>query len=281
MAINPKKSDSESGPIDIIRIEQEIIEVYVLGMTPLLFHSMAMKAKRELIFPHKKNEAERAASVKHDPAQEFRDSVDKAQGKAEARLQIPATAFKGAILTAALRTPGSTKTEVGQLVTVEGDNVLIYGTPKLHMAVVRMADMKRTPDLRTRACCIEWCAKLRIRLTRPLMTATAVVNLLANGGLVAGVGDNRPEKGKGSNGQFVLVGKDDADWQRIASTEGRVAQDEALAHPVAYDEAAHELWQWCEAETARRGRDTKAKKEAVVITPAQPRNGHRNGEARA
>jgi hypothetical protein len=93
-----------------------------------------------------------------------------------------------------------------------------------------------------------------IRHTLPLITAQSAANLLAGGGMVAGVGDFRQEKGKGNFGLFDLVDANDKEWHRIAKTGGRAAQEAALQDPIAFDQDAEESLIWFDAEIKRRGR---------------------------
>ncbi|MGH8626433.1 MAG: hypothetical protein ACREYC_14585, partial [Gammaproteobacteria bacterium] len=133
-----------------------------------------------------------------------------------------------------------------------GDYVAIYGIPKLLMSVVRMADMSRTPDVRTRAILPEWACRVVISFVQPILKRNAVVNLLAAAGLIQGVGDWRPEKGNGSYGQFQIVPPDDAVYRAIIRQGGREAQLKALADPENYDAETERLRAWYDTEVARR-----------------------------
>jgi hypothetical protein len=257
MTSKPKTNQPDDGPLDIPRIKQGVVEVFVLGVTPLIFNRASEKVKRELLLPRGRlNTAARAANLKHDPISEYRASVYRIRGDNPTRLGMPSTAFKGAMRTAALRLPGVARTEVDQLIYVEGYTISVFGTPQLKMDMVRMADRNRTPDIRTRAVLPEWCCKIAIRHTLPLITAQSAANLLAGGGMVAGVGDFRQEKGKGNFGLFDLVDHDDKEWHRIAKSGTRAAQDTALESPLSFDEETEELLIWFDAEIKRRGRQS-------------------------
>jgi hypothetical protein len=251
-------TDNDTGPLDIPRIVQGVVEVYLRGVTPLIFNRASEKVKRELLLPRGRlNAAARAANLKHDPIGEYRSSVYRIRDDDNAtRLGIPSTAFKGAMRTAALRLPGVARTEVDQLIWVEGYTVSVFGVPQLKMDMVRMANRERTPDIRTRAVLPEWCCRIAIRHTLPLINAQSAANLLAGGGMVAGVGDFRQEKGKGNFGLFDLVDANDKAWHRIADTCGRAAQDAALQEPVCFDEESEELLDWFDKEINRRGRQS-------------------------
>ena len=266
MATKPKtKPDNDDGPLDIPRIQQGVVEVYLLGVTPLIFNRASEKVKRELLLPRGRlNAAARAANLKHDPLAEYRASVYRIRNReAPTLLGLPSTAFKGAMRTAALRLPGIARTEVDQLIWVEGYTVPVFGVPQLKMDMVRMADRARTPDMRTRAVLPEWCCKIAIRHTLPLINAQSAANLLAGGGMVAGVGDFRQEKGKGNFGLFDLVDADDKAWHRIAAEGVHDAQLAALEDPLCFDEDSDENLTWFDAEIKRRGRQGAVTKRRV------------------
>jgi hypothetical protein len=120
------------------------------------------------------------------------------------------------------------------------------------MAIVRSADMNKTPDVRTRAIVPEWACQVRVTYVQPLIRAQAVANLLAAAGITIGVGDGRPEKGAMSYGQFRIADKDDADFKRIIKEGGRKAQQAALDSPVCYDDETTDLLSWFDGERAQR-----------------------------
>jgi len=216
---------------------------------------MSEKAARELLLPHgRKTTADKATSLKHQPYEEFADAAPMIENDAAPTLiALPATAFKGAMMTAALDLPGANKAQIGRLLFVEGEQVPIYGIPMLHMTIVRSADMKRTPDVRTRVIMPTWAAVLQITYVAPNLNERSVINLLAAAGLTAGVGDWRAEKGKGAMGQFTLVRPDDPTYRAIVETGGRQAQVDAMGRADPYDAETRELLSWFDAETGRRG----------------------------
>lgn len=259
MAAKPKTADKPT-ELSILEITQGEVTFAAVGMMPLIFNRMSEKVKRELLMPRgRMNTAEKAVNLKHNPIQEYRDSVYRNYGpEPKTRLCLPAPAFKGAMATAALRIPGTTKSEIGQLTWVPGERVDVYGVPKLFMGVVRSADMNKTPDIRTRAILGKWACVFSVRFVQPNLTASAIANLMAAAGIIAGVGDFRQEKGKGNYGQFRLADLDDAEFQEIVANGGREAQDNALEHIACYDGESAELLEWYEQEIVRRGRSGDA-----------------------
>jgi len=245
-----KKDDA----IEVMEIKQGRLVCNVLGTSPLVLNAMSNKVKRGLLSPSKKNAAEKASTLKHNPEDEFRESAYRATEKdAPTRILFPSVAFKAALADAAKDIPGAAKAQVGRLTYVNGDYVSVYGVPQLWMAVTRSADMNRTPDIRTRAILPQWACQISITYIATILKEITVGRLLAAAGIMRGVGDGRPEKGKLSYGQFELVAADDKRFLALTKNAGRVAQDAAFANPVPYDNESAELLGWWKAEAVRRG----------------------------
>ena len=247
-----KTTSRESEITDILKVSTGSFECCIVGTSPLVLNRMSEKAKHELLMPKgRKNAIERATSLKHIPIDEYRASAYTLK-EGPTLLAMMATAFKGALRSAALDMPGAKKAQIGRLTYIQGDYVGIYGVPKLFMSIVRSADMNKTPDVRTRAIVPEWACSLRVTFVEPLIRAQAVANLLAAAGITIGVGDGRPEKGAMSYGQFRIADKNDAEFQRIVKTGGRKAQQAGLDAPTCYDDETTELLSWFDEERAKR-----------------------------
>ncbi len=249
-----KKSTASEEITDILKVSTGTFECCVVGTSPLILNRMSEKAKHELLMPKgRKNAAEKATSLKHSPVDEYRASAYILKDDSQPTyLALMATAFKGAIRSAALDMPGAKKAQIGRLTYIPGEMVGVYGKPKLFMAIVRSADMNKTPDVRTRAIVPEWACRVAVTFVQPLIRAQAVANLLAAAGITIGVGDGRPEKGAMSYGQFRIADKDDPEFVRILSEGGRSDQIDGLEHPVCYDDETTELLSWYEGERAQR-----------------------------
>jgi len=249
------KQVEKASEISIMELVRGKMEFCILGLTPLILNRMSQKVWFELLAPKgRKTTVEKASTLKHDPVQEFRASPYlMPDAKAPTLLGIPPTAFKGAMGTAALRTPGVKKTEIEQLVYVEGQMLPLYGLPKVFMAITRSADMNKTPDVRTRALLPEWACKLEISFAKPALREQGIANLLAAAGFIAGVGDWRQEKGSGNYGSFKLVSADDKDFVRITKNQGRVGQQKAMDNPEPYNDETSEMLAWFDVEIKRRG----------------------------
>jgi hypothetical protein len=84
-------------------------------------------------------------------------------------------------------------------------NVSIFGLPYLHMYPERQGTGKnRVPDIRTRAILPQWATKFVVRYMNPPLTQQLLDQLVTLSGVIMGVGDRRPEKGK-SFGQYLPV----------------------------------------------------------------------------
>lgn len=252
MAIKP----ATDTVIHIEAIRTETVMLAVRGEAPLIVNRLAEKARQELLLPKgRKTTAERAQSLKHDPMDEFRSSayiVD--DENAETYLGITSASFKRAMMGAALRIPGAKKTEIAQLVRVDGFLTGVFGIPQVLTAITRSADMNRTPDVRTRCIIPEWAAVVSITYTVPILNRTSIVNLLSAAGQVNGIGDWRIEKGGWCGAFRVTDPFEDTEFQRIVAEGGRAAQIAAMADPVPYNSETGELLAWFDAELQTRGK---------------------------
>ena len=263
MAARKTTSAAAGGAITVIELHYGRVNCLIRGTSPLIFNAMSNKAKHELLLPRgRKTAADKAQMLKHDPRAEFRDSVYRyLDDEHPTRLKFPSSAFKQVLGTAALEVPGAKKAQIGRLTWVEGSHVDIYGIPMLYMDIVRSADIAKTPDVRTRARLEEWCAIISVSFAMPTLTEKAIVRLMAAGGMIAGIGDHRQEKGSASFGQYCLVDAEDKQCKKLMAEAGREAQDAALAAAEPVDGDSMELLAWFDDELADRGR----KPAAIVV----------------
>jgi hypothetical protein len=251
------KSKATDVSIDVLEIKREKVSYCILGTTPTICARMSEKAGRELLLPRgRKSAAEKASSLKHVPRQEFRDApylLNKiGDDSGPTYIACLATQFKNMIASAALDIPGATKSQIGRLMWVEGERLPLWGVPQLHMAITRSADINRTPDVRTRCIVTEWATQITVSYMVPILKEKVVTNLLAAAGLTQGLGDYRPQKGKGTYGQFQLVSPDDPEFQRRMKF-GREAQLKMMEKAVPYDDEADRLLAWWDGEVHARG----------------------------
>lgn len=250
-----KAKTDELEQVQIVELTRAKIVYHIVGETPLLMNSMSVKAQRELLLPRgRKTAAEKQGSLKHDPLQEFRDSIYRARKGSETVLALLNTQFKAALCTAALDVPGAKKAQIGRLTSIEGgEKLALYGVPQIMCSVVRSADINKTPDIRTRCIVPRWACKVEVTYTTPVLNATVISSLFATAGYTMGVGDWRPQKGSGTFGRWKIVEANDKEYLDIIKTGGAVAQQEALDDPESYDDETDELLSWYDVEVRRRG----------------------------
>lgn len=267
----PAKMAATEQITQILEVTQGSFEACILGTSPYIHNRTSEKAQRELLLPRgPKTATEKATTLKHQPIAEFRASPYLlSDPKAATLLALRGAAFKGAMRSAALDLPGTKKAQIGRLVRVVEELVEVFGIPLLKMDVVRSADMNRTPDIRTRAAMKEWACRITVRFVKPLITAQAVANLLAASGMIDGVGDGRSEKGALNFGEFRICDKNDQDFKRLIRTAGRAAQQEALDHPVPYDDESAELLTWFDGELERRQKQGNSGAQAATEAAAK------------
>jgi len=273
-----KATAKEEFLIEIKRLERATVEIYILGEN-LCCNRMPKKAKETLLLPARMtNRRGREAVLKHNPPEEFRDSIYRCRDdKAPTYLHMPNGAFKKAMAQTAVDIPGATKAEIGRLVQVIDETVHVWGKPYLYMDIVRQAGINRTPDVRTRAMLPVWAAKITVQYIRSLIREQDVINLMDSAGLICGVGDGRTEKGTFNYGAWELVSANDKHWHEIVKTQGRALQQHAMEHPEPLDEDTAELLSWFHAEIHRRELD-----DHIAVAPqlGNGRKRRRQAEAR-
>lgn len=252
-----KKAD-QSAEISVLKVNSRTIKFHIIGSSPMIFNAVSEKAKRELLYPKgRMTTADKAANIKHDPVMEYKNSVYRSVGaNAPTRLIFPSTAFKKGLMTAALDMPGNaSKAKIGRLTWVEGTHVNIYGVPSLMMGIVRMADIGRTPDVRTRAILTKWAATVEITFISPMLKEESLSDLFQFSGLICGIGDFRQEKGSGNFGQFYATTPDDPEYMDIIANGGVAAQDAALNtdNPPCFDSETENLLAWWKEQRETRG----------------------------
>ncbi len=249
----------KSAEIDVVSLKQGEMTCWLLGLSPFYCNRVAEKAKRELLFPRGRMTAgQKASSMKHDPIAEYRASPYLRRGDGETRIMMAATAIKKAVAQCAIDMPTSVaRTQINRLVYVVDEFIPIFGIPRLAMDVVRMADIGRTPDIRTRARIERWATRITLRFIEPMLSETKVATLLAGSGLICGIGDWRQERGSASNGLYQMVSDDDPLLMAVIAEGGMVSQDDALLNPICANSESEDLLQWFTEERERRGRGEK------------------------
>lgn len=247
---------AETAELQIVEVQHGRIEFCILGKTPIILNRMSEKAMHELLLPKgKKTAADKATNLKHDPYAEFVASpYTDPNEDSPTYITHLATAFKKGMSAAALDVPGSSKSQIGRSLWVDGERIPIYGIPQMLMSVTRSADMNRTPDIRTRAIIARWACRITVTYVKPILNETSVTNLLVAAGMMQGIGDWRNGKGSGTYGSYEVVSQDNPDFKHLLKTGGRKAQKAAMEHPEFYDRETEELFAWFKDEIGKRGK---------------------------
>lgn len=257
---------ADGGELQIMRLRTGRAAFNILGTSRLVFNAMSEKARRTILFPGgPMTAAEKAQNLKHNPLEEYRSSVyAHADDSHPTRLLFPCGSFKKAMATAAREMPGVRKAQIGRLVWMQNEDIDIFGVPQLFMAPVRMADISRTPDIRTRASLPAWACRLTVRFVEPQLSVEKIATLLAAAGVLVGIGDGRQEKGAFNWGQWDLVEENNPAFLALIKNAGRKAQDAALRDPAMADLETERLFTWFGEEIKRRG-ETNKKAKVVSI----------------
>ena len=239
--------------VELLEINTRRVEFCILGRTPLIMNRFDEKARQEMLMPaQKKNRAEKASSLKHDPVAEFRRATYRNRNpNSPTAVHIPTGAFHKAAGQAAIDIPGQAKSVMLRLTSVTSATVDLYGIPSMLISMVRSGGMNAVPDMRTRPIFAEWACRVEFDLVSALVSQQQLTNLLAAAGVFVGIGDWRPQKG-GPNGKFTIVSPQDEDFLRIVEHQGREPQLEAFERPEFHDVETQELFEWFESEAQRR-----------------------------
>lgn len=199
--------------IELPKLDIRLMEVIVVGDSPLIVHAWSEKSKREML--DKQLKVAKGAKEAKDPVADFNASLYRLGDD----YGFPSVGFKSAAVTAGTSVAGLTKIAarqafhiIGQDVDVEG---VFEGTSARHNLVkieggdpAMREDMVRvgmgTADIRYRGEFRDWWAKLLVRYNANVLSESQILNLLNVAGFAVGVGEWRPEK-DGQYGMFHVA----------------------------------------------------------------------------
>lgn len=188
--------------ISIPRIEIEMMEILLIGDSPLISHKWSDKAKKMML--DKQTKAATAPKEAKNPHQDFLDSIYHLEGSGYG---FPAVGFKAAAVSAC-RFNSMKMTEARGAFHIIGDMVRIEGDePQMREDMVRIG--MGTADIRYRAEFRQWHARLLLRFNTGVLSAAQIVNLFNLGGFGVGIGEWRPET-SGSFGMFHVATEKEA-----------------------------------------------------------------------
>lgn len=210
MAKAPTKSEVgiELPPLDL-----RLMEVTVIGDSPLIVHAWSEKAKREML--DKQMKTAKQAKAAKDPKADFESSLYRLGDG----YGFPSIGFKAAAVTACTSVAGITKIAARQAFHILGEDIDVKGAfegTKARVNLVRIEggapsmreDMVRvgmgTADLRYRGEFADWHAKILVRYNANVLSEAQILNIINVAGFAVGVGEWRPEK-DGMNGMFHVA----------------------------------------------------------------------------
>lgn len=176
------------------KLDVHMIELRIVGDSPLICHRWSEKAKKQMLDKQMKR-AKQAKEAK-DPQRDYEESLYKLP---DGGYGFPAVAFKSAAVGACRFVDGVKMTEARGAFHIVGDMVKIDGEPCMREDMVKIA--MGTSDIRYRGEFKKWRSTLMIRYNAAALSAEQIVNLFNVAGFGVGVGEWRPEK-DGSFGMF-------------------------------------------------------------------------------
>lgn len=209
--------------VEIKPIKMNVVEVTLIGDTPLIMHAWSEKAKRMMLEAQQGKAKGKKKEIKN-PVDDFIQSMYWLSGKPDtdgmdeeqckeafenaiqngAKFGFPVTAFKQAAISAAYRM-GYTKDKMSLrgvffISTDYGDMAeIVSDTPVIREDMVKIG--MGTADLRYRGEFINWHTTFRIKYNvNGQYSLENILNVLNAGGMVCGVGEWRPER----DGQFGM-----------------------------------------------------------------------------
>jgi hypothetical protein len=217
MAKAPKK---ENIGIELPALDLKMMEVTIIGDTPLIVHAWSQKARGEMLAKQMKKAG--GAKQDKDPVADFEASMYRF---ADGGYGFPSVAFKSAAVTAGTSVAGLTKIAARQAFQILGEDMDIAGAfegAKSRVNLARLGgdepqmreDMVKvgmgTADLRYRAEFPKWFARILVRHNANVLSQAQILNLINTAGFAVGVGEWRPER-DGQNGMFHIASQRDID----------------------------------------------------------------------
>ena len=203
-----KKDQEEVQVIEIPPLRTEVMDLYVVGTTPLLMHKWSAKAKEQM--RQSQSQKARPKKAPKNPQEDYLECVYRDE---EAHTAMPSSAFKTAMIHAVRQVAGLTMVGskgafhlVEQWCQVVGKHEMERDTEGDLGHPVRL--QSGVADLRYRALFKEWACRLLVTRNTDVITRENIANLLAVAGFACGVGDRRPSAPKnagGNNGMWRMA----------------------------------------------------------------------------
>lgn len=220
MATAKKEVGIELPPLDL-----RLMEVTIVGDSPLIVHRWDEKQKRQILDKEMKRPS--AGKEAKDPVADFESSLYRL---GDGGYGFPSVGFKSAAVTAGTSVAGLTKVAARQAFHILGEDVDVVGTfpgtkARLNLARIGGGAPSMREDtvtvnmgsatMRYRGEFSDWHAKLLVKFNANVMSEAQILNLLNVAGFAVGVGEWRPER-DGMNGMFHVATEAD-----LGKLEGR------------------------------------------------------------
>ncbi|MCM0751537.1 hypothetical protein DEA98_10035 [Brucella pseudogrignonensis] len=200
--------------ITLPKLNIQLMEVVVIGDSPLIVHAWSEKAKKEML--DKQLKVAKGAREAKDPVADFQNTMYRFEDGGHG---FPSIAFKAAAVTAGTSVAGLTKIAARQAFHMLGENADIAGAfdgaqsrtnlvrilgsePQMREDMVRVG--MGTADIRYRAEYPDWHAKLLVRYNANVLSEAQILNLINVAGFAVGIGEWRPEK-DGNYGMYHVA----------------------------------------------------------------------------
>lgn len=193
-----KAKSPEVKMIELERLEDAVVIISIMGLTPVIPHRWSEKSKR-MMPGHPDGGTIKKAKGLRNPEEEANACLYKLDGG----LALPATGFKAAIVGACRFFENVSMVEAKQLLFIPGVGseqlVPIKGNKELREDTPRNAN--GNADLRYRYYIHDWTAEITVRYMPLRITKASVIALVDAAGR-GGVGDWRPSAPKSYTGTF-------------------------------------------------------------------------------
>lgn len=193
----PLQTKPRTTLIDLPELRLGILELVIIGDSPLISHKWSEKAKKMLLDKQMKK-AKQGREAK-DPEKDFRDSLYE---HPDGGFGFPTIAFKAAAVGACRFVDGVKMTEARGAFHVLEEVAQIDGTPTIREDMVRVSN--GNADIRYRGEFKKWRTRITVRYNKNALSEEQIVNLFNTAGFGVGVGEWRPEK-DGSFGMFHVA----------------------------------------------------------------------------
>lgn len=197
------QATTETGSVEIRRLDRVTYDVDIVGVTPLIVNRWSEKA-REMMLAKQQTSA-RTKKEPKDPVANFEASKYRLDDGTDG---FPATAFKAAIVHAGRLFDGITQVSLKQTVLVLGDGRDSRGDELVRLEYDDCIMREDTPrnatgvaDLRYRAQYNGWKATIHVRTIAGQYDLSSIYALVDAAG-IGGVGEWRPTAPKSATGTY-------------------------------------------------------------------------------